>query len=97
MHTTHDHMTKEPKLWLIHNSDFSGEVEVHWTIKGSEKDFSYVWRVPMGEDLLTGNIIGTQIEDNTCAPVPAWVIARAVATALHHHLTMKIVSFVEGL
>lgn len=97
MHTSPDYITKEPELWVIHNSDFSGEAFVGWTIKGADKEFTYQWRVPNGKDLLTGNLIGTPLEDNTAAPVPTWVVARAVATALRHQLLRQIVGYVEML
>lgn len=97
MHTTHDYRNNEkpdsPKLWIIHNSDWSGICYVTWTIKGREKEFTYTWNVD-GDMLLSGVIMGTQV-DNTAAPVPIWVIGRAVALAVHTMLIKNIISYME--
>jgi hypothetical protein len=104
MHTSKDYITKEgPKLWIHHNSDFSGECYVNWEIKAGEGHglFTFEWKVS-GEELLTGNFKGTQLftKNNESKPegeVPHWVMGRAVATALRVHLTRQMVSFVEQL
>lgn len=100
MHTTHDYVTKEPKLWIIHNPDFSGEVYVRWKWFDDGQEQTLEWVVDDGEELLSGNFQGNSFftlfdTGKKLGQVPPWVVGRAVSVAIRYHMRSKIVGFVE--
>lgn len=98
MHTTEYPFKGRPRLWIHHNSDFSGDVYVNW--QDNKDSPVYVWTVQIGTELLTGDFVysaATYLRDSALTLVPAWVIGRAVTTSVQYALTSKIVKFVENL
>ncbi len=99
MHTTESERTYSstekpaPRLWVNHNSDFSGVAIVGWRL--SESADSSLWRIE-GAQLLTGDIGGPLVDDRGFL-VPAWVVGRAVATAVRYSLLSKLTHLVEQL
>lgn len=98
MHTTPDHTTKArdkdaPELWIIHNVDFSGPTFVCWKVN----DMTYQWELKDGTKLLTGMIVDEDLFDQFAAPVPTWVVGRAVQVAVRHELVLRMESFMDEL
>jgi hypothetical protein len=100
-HTTYDYVNGDPRLWIIHNGDWSGECEVRWTWFDDGQEQTLEWKVD-GEELLTGNIQSASFftlfdNDKKMGQVPLWVVGRAVQLAVRTILSRKVVSFVENL
>lgn len=85
------------RVWVIHNSDFSGKTYVGFSTQDDKPSFE--WQLEDGRVLLDGNFLEAQMymHGDESMPVPDWVIGRAVATAVRHHITYKVISHAEQL
>lgn len=104
-HTTYDgfhNKTADLKMWIIHNSDWSGEASVIW--KDEKSGATWEWKV-FGHKLTTGFINDYKPTPDLIegpvhlsrVTVPYSIIGRAVALAVRTFLTMEIVNYVENL
>lgn len=98
MHTTEYKIKgSAARVWVIHNSDFSGETFVGWSVQDDAPKFE--WTLTEGRHLLSGNFMGAQLykHDGESQPVPHWVIGRAVAIAVRRYITSKVISHAEQI
>lgn len=99
MHTTEYRQSGVvARVWVIHNSDFSGETFVGWSVQDDAPKFE--WTLSEGRLLLSGNFMGTQLYrglDGESQSVPHWVLGRAVAIAVRRYITGKVIAHAEQI